>query len=684
MNKRLFNKSERSYLLEASGFVCESCGTDLNESNFHADHVIPHSLGGRTHVMNGQALCAACNLAKGDYASSGPIDYSLVFRPGEGFREQKGQEKIWSYVASVNHNIENRILAELCTGYGKSLLAYGAFAILKARGIADTMLVLVPRDTQRQQFLDDSEDARRLLGIESRPLKCTGDGFEKREILSGSKDILIATYNQLLNNVAQERVEGKKLFIVVDECHKMGDGGSFASKANEIDRRFTLFMTATPYRRDRKVIVGCPSKPIVRITYKDAYTEGCVRRIYGKSEHFKIVAVGPGCEKIELTTEDLASIESSEGFVKYEARMKLRYDETYVDQMCKGAIEELVARNKAHPKQHKMVVFAMTCKHASFVCSQLQGSLKKSGSSLKVDWVGVNEGEYGEIKSAKECSEIVDRFRHGDLDILVQVDKASEGFSVKKASVLVFMNLIKFDGRLVQQVGRGVRRNPAIPFNEDSCVVFSSADSPVAEMVLDMEQEIKELVESTVVISDPEKDKKRTGGGGRESILSMYVEHDKTTLHGDLLTPAQRELCARFNVPEDEMMKANGIDVEIRNEEDPAESRFIDERELLKDRVNEEVSKLAAIIEANAASSGVKLDQSSNTWKQIHKAWSVGEGRGHKLMTSQDFERKISWLVNHRMTCGKSGWIPGFMMIVGENGIPFPAYKRKENKPWRT
>lgn len=40
------------------------CGTRLAMS-FHADHVVPFVKSGATITMNGQALCARCNLSKG-------------------------------------------------------------------------------------------------------------------------------------------------------------------------------------------------------------------------------------------------------------------------------------------------------------------------------------------------------------------------------------------------------------------------------------------------------------------------------------------------------------------------------------------------------------------------------------------------------------------------------------------
>jgi hypothetical protein len=39
-------------------------GDKLGWADWHADHILPHSKGGRTTVSNGQVSCAACNLAK--------------------------------------------------------------------------------------------------------------------------------------------------------------------------------------------------------------------------------------------------------------------------------------------------------------------------------------------------------------------------------------------------------------------------------------------------------------------------------------------------------------------------------------------------------------------------------------------------------------------------------------------
>ena len=44
--------------------VCQACGKEVKWDEFHADHMVPFSKGGKTTVANGQLLCASCNIAK--------------------------------------------------------------------------------------------------------------------------------------------------------------------------------------------------------------------------------------------------------------------------------------------------------------------------------------------------------------------------------------------------------------------------------------------------------------------------------------------------------------------------------------------------------------------------------------------------------------------------------------------
>jgi len=63
---RLFNNTERIIIWRRAGKKCEDpdCDQEVAFNEMHADHVVPHSKGGKTVINNGQCLCSACNLKK--------------------------------------------------------------------------------------------------------------------------------------------------------------------------------------------------------------------------------------------------------------------------------------------------------------------------------------------------------------------------------------------------------------------------------------------------------------------------------------------------------------------------------------------------------------------------------------------------------------------------------------------
>ena len=60
----LRSKRLRVLLWQAAGGRCQSCGDTLGP-DWQADHVVPWSVSHRTNVHEMQALCRACNGAKG-------------------------------------------------------------------------------------------------------------------------------------------------------------------------------------------------------------------------------------------------------------------------------------------------------------------------------------------------------------------------------------------------------------------------------------------------------------------------------------------------------------------------------------------------------------------------------------------------------------------------------------------
>ena len=62
--KRNFTEEERMIIWAKSDKKCCDCKTTITYEQYHADHIDPHSRGGRTILDNSQVLCVGCNIKK--------------------------------------------------------------------------------------------------------------------------------------------------------------------------------------------------------------------------------------------------------------------------------------------------------------------------------------------------------------------------------------------------------------------------------------------------------------------------------------------------------------------------------------------------------------------------------------------------------------------------------------------
>ena len=109
---RKFSQRSRKILRILAGNQCEICAKPLSNS-FHADHVYPFSRGGKTTLMNGQALCESCNIKKGA---------SIYMKQSKALkikmRECRKIKKARLY--SSDDKPENKIFSKYSPGSGKT------------------------------------------------------------------------------------------------------------------------------------------------------------------------------------------------------------------------------------------------------------------------------------------------------------------------------------------------------------------------------------------------------------------------------------------------------------------------------------------------------------------------------------------------------------------------------------
>ena len=223
---RVFNKRQKTALYLCADGKCQICGCELI-SGWHADHIKPYSKGGKTDVINGQALCQKCNLKKGSKYME--------------LREwQKECFDDW-----VNKDQENYLISST-PGAGKTIMALAIARHCLDNYIVERIVIVVPTQTLKFQWADD---ASKLFSIELDP----NNYYETRE----SQGVVI-TYHALNTNdyIHQKLCNSSKTLVVFDEIHHAGEdnnwGDSILNSFQYANKR--VLLTGTPFRTDKKRI----------------------------------------------------------------------------------------------------------------------------------------------------------------------------------------------------------------------------------------------------------------------------------------------------------------------------------------------------------------------------------------------------------------------------------------------
>lgn len=62
--KRNYSPEDRKFVFSRDRGVCFHCGKEISLEGGDVDHIIPHSLGGKTNHTNGAWSCSHCNRSR--------------------------------------------------------------------------------------------------------------------------------------------------------------------------------------------------------------------------------------------------------------------------------------------------------------------------------------------------------------------------------------------------------------------------------------------------------------------------------------------------------------------------------------------------------------------------------------------------------------------------------------------
>lgn len=262
-DRRFFSDTQRAALFLAADGRCTNCGSDL-QPGWHADHEKPHSVGGPTDVINGQALCPTCNLQKG----------STVSGPRKWQADALREFMLWQPEG------DNGFLVEATPGAGKTRLAIQIAARLLDAGTVAQIIVAVPSSRLETQWHE--EFAKQ--GININPKWHAADGR-----LANDEQGCAATYAEIAKQPQiYRRLAGRTpTLVILDEVHHCGEertwGDGIRTAFAPAVRK--LLLSGTPFRSDNNSIpfvryVDGAGAPEYRYGYDRALADRVVRAVF--------------------------------------------------------------------------------------------------------------------------------------------------------------------------------------------------------------------------------------------------------------------------------------------------------------------------------------------------------------------------------------------------------------------
>lgn len=424
-----------------------------------------------------------------------------------------GQQKLYELIKNTDKTVYS---IQLPTGYGKSWCACIAYGVLRSKGSVDRMLIVVPTDQQRSQYIAGLADDLPQLGIPYLGIeRCdNAAAWVIKKSHKNNSDIFVAGVQSIQSDpgyYADLMSKGRWL-VVADEFHHYGDENSWGAAVKGLDYKVILGMSATPLRADKKPTIfgGCDFD--VNVSIKDAYKEGAIKRICGRVAEYMISWSSLDDETPQNSLMSELAKEWPPSISEYELKQKIRYYDKYVSSIFNQVLIAWNEYESRWPGQNQILVFAMSCKHAEMVAALINSIAFPGFPTPFADWIGVGEGEY-DSRTPEQNSEILSRFQNNQLPCLVQVNKAGEGFNNKRCSIGLFLDLVGDTPMKRQHIGRFMRVNSAAP--GQSSLIFVSEDSPSRLLLESFEEEFG--------APEQEEQEKRegTGEGGAERIVKV-------------------------------------------------------------------------------------------------------------------------------------------------------------------
>lgn len=341
--------------------------------------------------------------------------------------QQKAKKEIFEAWDEVDN-----VMFQMPTGTGKTRLFTSIISDINKYSIKRREAVKILIIAHRTELIDQIDESLTRYQV-------------AHNIIAGGRErnykypVSVASIQTITNRRNREKAEKLNIqFIIIDEAHH-----ALATSYKKLWKMYpdgkTLGVTATPWRMNHHSFMPQFDRLILSMPIKDFIKQGYLapyKYFSLKSDN----AISKTIDDIEL-----------DGFGEYK-------ESSMEEKMDIGSIRaQLLDSYLSLADGKKGIIYAINIAHAQHICAEYQKA-------------GYNAVSIDSNTPAAERKELVNKFKRGLIDIIVNVDIFSEGFDCPDIEFIQLArptcSLVKY----LQQVGRGLRTTE----NKQECVILDN------------------------------------------------------------------------------------------------------------------------------------------------------------------------------------------------------------------
>lgn len=384
---------------------------------------------------------------RGQNKQLGNGDFSVLLQPVADSPPLHEYQKVVydKLIDFLRHSTDRSTLLHLPTGLGKTRISLEAIiSLLNSAENSCKVIWVTDRKELKRQVIDQFNGFWATLGESTVQYSHISNGEKLTNELKSLDNSFIVCTKQLIrqnSDKIRKEVHSESLVIFVDEVHRECKElyGILQDLLEKFIQIKVVGLTATPPEgNDNEEFIRLFGEPN-RYLGRGIATKDSIQDYLSRHQSIQPEFIEFGSEYSERDSTELEYIESRN------------------EEICEK-ISELVGDGK------KVLVFACSNPHGKKLADLLAMNL------IRAEFVGYQT-------KSKQRNDIVERFKNGQLDVLLNYEVLSTGFDDPNIDAILIARPIQSDFLYLQIVGRGIRAASQVSRKEKEFQVYELTKS---------------------------------------------------------------------------------------------------------------------------------------------------------------------------------------------------------------